>query len=187
MPGMSGDLCHKCHARGHECPAQTSDPENDRPLCVFCADGEDCPVIKKQRNAVPEGVAPHDPKTNNEKEKPMAARICASPDCNNPVPARKTSGYCSSKCYAREHWRRKHPPKTAAAAAVKAKPAKPALRNRQNPLKARTVTAPAIIAQTTTAETIDVTVSGGQLNDWFAARPLAERASLFSAWLHRRA
>lgn len=45
------DLCYRCFAQGHECVAHDVDPENNRPICAFCADGEPCPVAKRQQRA----------------------------------------------------------------------------------------------------------------------------------------
>jgi hypothetical protein len=241
------DLCYRCFAQGHECVAHDVDPENNRPICAFCADGEPCPIAKRQqrvaaappaaavdpdklpeitdedieddavsalrnqgygakqaRNAVLAAVSQHGAQnlaaliqaasaiavttnkapapTHTQEKNEMATRKCAWPDCNEA--AKGEALFCSPRCYQRDYAKRKKAENDATASRSVSKATPP----RKSAAKAVTP-APEksnghAITVDTDADLANICVTSDQLNDWFSARSIADRAAIFQHWLN---
>ena len=163
--------CYKCAAKGHACVAQTVDPENNRPICVFCADGVECLFIKKQRASASTAVAPiarRETVTTKSPVRPPSkpnseVRTCSVDGCNIALTARNQSGRCTKHWYVKKGDR---PQRSSSRKQAVSKQSK------------KTVTQSDDSAVTT------VSVTALQLNDWFSQRPLPERAAIFQSWLN---
>lgn len=108
------EVCYRCHAKGHICAATDTDPENGRPICIFCADNEPCPIVKRMSAAPTPATAPaadKKPKAAKPEASKHETRTCAAPGCTNTfTPRQETHLTCSKKCYQR-YWHQKSNPK----------------------------------------------------------------------------
>jgi hypothetical protein len=110
---LTGLKCWRCVRNGYNTPAGDLDEDN-KPICVFCADGEPCPEAKRKpldssktvEKQVPPAVEPEkEPRPRAEKAKPMAKattgeeRFCAVQDCNKKLNSNNTTGRCFTHFY----------------------------------------------------------------------------------------
>jgi hypothetical protein len=239
------DLCYRCFAQGHECAAHDIDPENNRPICAFCADGEPCPIAKRQqrvavappaaavdpyklpeitdqdieddavsalrnqgftarqaRNAVLAAItetgahdlseiirialakgrkAPIPAPTQTQEKNEMATHKCGSRDCDKQIAINKK--FCDNKCYGREWYHRnKEKDGNGSSASPKATPPRKSAAKAVAPAPAKS-NGHAITVDTD-ADLANICVTSDQLNDWFSARSIADRAAIFQHWLN---
>jgi hypothetical protein len=108
---ITGLTCWKCAALGHMCPAQTKDAD-EKPLCVFCADGDQCPVQKRAplrpaisslpRKARGKARRPQ-PSNEDTTVKERTFKVCPAIGCGKEyTPTGNRQVFCSPECKQRE-------------------------------------------------------------------------------------
>jgi hypothetical protein len=99
--------CWKCNQRGHACEAQTTDVD-DKPICIFCADGVPCPTQQRLARAPQPAEEPKVPgpakPTGDEamRSSETEQHECGFEGCKN-LTNKKYCKKCAAKIWYREH------------------------------------------------------------------------------------
>lgn len=170
--------CVICFKRGHRCKATHTD-EDGRSVCVFCLDGEPCPVMQRNPTTPPAAPAPKRRKDKTVKQNTVEAqRTCPapskskdpnSPPCGAPIRPSNKSGFC------RLHFhlsKQKHPPVAAVASRA---PRAPRVNGNHHPMPQKPYKA--------TGAKISLQLTEGQLNNLFLRLPVEDRALIVSNFI----
>jgi hypothetical protein len=189
--------CVRCTAAGHRCPSTHTD-EQGKPVCVFCLDGEPCPIAKRKALPIVQNLAPPPtpkrkpgrPPAPPRKEKSKMTtkvvtvndvrppRTCTapkrvkdphSPPCDRPIRPSNKSGFCSNHFYLTKL---KRPPVGPIATSTPRAP-------KGNGNHHRTPTKP---SNGHTSQ-INLSLTEDQLTALFLRLPVVERAAIVSTWL----
>lgn len=185
MLDVTGLNCWKCSQAGHSCPAQTTDMD-EKPVCVFCADCDACPVMKRRPTYTPvpiSDVPKREPrrKATTMKTTPDAtptaptvnAKACQSSPCGETFPSGEGLGddrFCSRKCQARQYYRDR------VGKATKAKPGK-----KPKPTKAKRQLVPETAAPCEAPGVFTLAVREEHLDSFLLGLPAEKKYALVQA------
>lgn len=174
--------CESCLAKGHKCKG-THTNDAGRPVCVFCLDGEPCPITKRKPGRPPapprKETTPMTTKPDSETTKvciaPSRPKDPSSPICGTTLRPSNKSGFC----HMHFHLSKKKPSQARLGVATATRAPRVTGNHHATPAKRSNASNRPNRAN----GIIQLNLTEAQLDDFFRRLPVAERALIVNTYL----